>query len=521
MSTVEARARTRPRIASAWSIALQGITGAAIEIEALIAPGLPRTVMVGLPDTAVYEARDRCRAAVTASGLGWPAGALTINLTPASLPKAGSHHDLAICAAVLAAAGVVPPAATDRVVLLGEVGLDGRVRTVHGVLPATSAAQRLGYQDIIVPFGQGREARLVRGMNVRTVASLAELVDVLRGHRYGEEAEPAPAALVEARTEDFSDVLGQLMARYAAEVAAAGRHHMLMTGPAGVGKTLIAARLPGILPPLDTETALQVAAIRSLLGEQVTTLDLRPPFADPHPSTPLASLVGGGARLAQPGAISRAHGGVLFLDEAAELRPGVLDALRVPLETGEIVLSRLRGEVRYPARFQLVMALNPCPCGNHGVPDRRCDCTPTTVRRYRQRISGPVRDRVDITVAMQAITSAAMTRYADHHPPEASATIAERVREARARQLARLAGTPWRTNAEVPGPHLRRHAPLSHGVEALSTAVDTGQLSHRGVDAVRRLSWTVADLAGRDAPAHDDVAMAIALRRGTDHDQRS
>ncbi len=509
----------RPRTAVAHSIALIGMDGQEVEVEAMISSGLPRTIMVGLPDTAVYEARDRCKAAVAATGLSWPATSLTINLTPASLPKAGSHHDLAIAAAVLAAAGTVPEPATRRMVLLGELGLDGRVRRVRGLLPAVLAARALGHRKVVVPRGQAAEASLVEGIEVRTVGTLADLVALLQGRPVlvGLEGEPAPAAVASTAGPDFADVVGQREARWAAEIAAAGGHHLMLSGPPGIGKTLIASRMPGLLPELEVPEALQVAAVASLLGEPVHSLDRRPPFAAPHHSCSVAAMVGGGARIARPGAVSRAHGGILFLDEAAEFSPIVLDALRTPLEAGEVLLARSHGEARYPSRFQLVLATNPCPCGNSGVPGRECRCSPTVVRRYRGRISGPLRDRIDITVRMTPPPSAYLALGAQLPPPEATEVIAARVVAARDRQRRRLRGTHWSTNSEVPGTYLRTRLPLPESTDLLDQAMMRGLLSNRGVERTLRIAWTLADLAGHDVPDQEDLKMALAFRRGDTH----
>ncbi|WP_236608751.1 YifB family Mg chelatase-like AAA ATPase, partial [Cutibacterium granulosum] len=346
------------------------MAGTMVEVEAATASGLPRTILVGLPDTSLYEARDRCRAAVASAGLSWPAQALTINLTPACLPKAGTHFDLAIAAAALAADEVIPTAMLSSTVLLGELGLDGRVRPVRGVLPALLAAREAGFHRAVVPRGQAAEARLVEGMAVTSVGHLSELIDVLHGRAPREEdadeplTQPSTAGPSSAGRGDFSEVIGQLEARHAMEVAAAGRHHIVLRGAPGCGKSMLAARLPTILPPLDEKEALEVTAVHSLMGNgTVQELMTTPPLSEPHHSVSMAAMVGGGARVARPGAVSLAHRGVLFLDEAPEFPPRVLDALRGPLENGYVTICRSQAQTTYPARFQLVMALNPCPCG--------------------------------------------------------------------------------------------------------------------------------------------------------------
>lgn len=501
-------------MARCFSVALVGLEGQLVEVEAAIGAGLPRTVLVGLPDAALYEARDRCKAAVASSGLQWPDSLVTINLSPAALPKAGSHYDLAIVAAVLAAGQSVKGAGLDETVFVGEVGLDGRVHAVRGVLPAVLAAIGHGCRRAVVPLATAAEARLVDGVEVVPVASLAQLVAVLNG-------EPLPEVTATARdmqraepsaSKDLLEVAGQLDARWALEVAAAGRHHLHFEGPPGVGKTLLAERLPTILPELSPDESLEVSAIHSLAGLGLDGLIRHAPFAAPHHSASMASIVGGGPRLARPGLISVAHRGVLFLDEAPEFPPRVLDALRTPLESGAVVIGRSQIQARFPADFQLVLASNPCPCGMSTTQGAVCVCTPMAQRRYAERLSGPIRDRIDISQQLKPMRRSYLREAL--RTAEPSAVVADRVRHARERQAHRLRGTGWRTNAEVRGAHLRSHLPLPEGLDELDRAVAQGRLSPRGVDRVLRLSWTVADLAGRDRPSAGDLRTALSMRRG-------
>jgi len=502
-------------IASAWSIALVGMDGTLVEVEAAISGGLPRTVLVGLPDAALHESRDRCRAALTASGLGWPSELLTINLTPASLPKAGTHYDLAIAAAVLAASGRVPRQVASQTVLMGELGLDGRVRRVRGVLPGLLAARQQGRTSAIVSWEQVGEAQLVDGMTVRGVRCLDDLVEVLQGRDVVHTEQPAPPAPPDAQDQpappDLADLRGQPEARWAAEVAAAGGHHMFLHGPPGVGKTMLAMRLPGLLPELPTAEALEVSAIHSLAGDDLSDgLIRRPPFSSPHHNATMASMVGGGSRLARPGAISLAHRGVLFLDEAPEFAPHVMEALRTPMEAGYVCIARSEGTVRLPSQFQLVLAANPCPCGFSDTPGSSCHCPPMAIRRYNARLSGPILDRIDIHQRMATVPSALVKADTGVEP---SAVVAGRVAEARERSRARLRGTGWRRNAEVPG-HVARAGIPDAGLAMVERHVLRGRMSARGVDKVARLAWTLADLGGRDKVSLDDVASAVTLNQG-------
>lgn len=519
------------------SVALVGVEGVVVEVQADLEPGVAAFTLVGLPDKSLTESKDRVRAAVVNSGGEWPQKKLTVGLSPASVPKGGSGFDLAVACAVLGAAERIDPRILADIVMVGELGLDGRVRPVRGVLPAVLAAADAGYEQVVVPECTAAEAALVPGVSVLGVRSLRQLIAVLTDEPVPEEEPDEPGrpdpmlaglcvpgtgvgtglsgGLDDALALDLADVVGQASARTAVEVAATGGHHLFLQGPPGAGKTMLAERLPAILPRLTREESLEVTAVHSVAGMLPPGKPLvdTAPYCAPHHSATMQSLVGGGKGVARPGAVSLAHRGVLFLDEAPEFSGQTLDSLRQPLESGHVVIARSAGVVRLPAKFLMVLAANPCPCGRHTLLGDGCECPASVVRRYQARLSGPLLDRVDLKVEVEPVTRSELAGYGTRG--DSTQTVADRVRVARERAAARLSGTGWRTNSEVPGHALRTRWPAEQGaLGAAELDLERGFLTARGLDRVLRVAWTVADLAGRDRPAAQDVALALQLRTG-------
>lgn len=497
-------------ICSVHSFGVNGIKGSSILAECYISNGLPGFDIVGLPDAAVKEARERVRAAAKSSGLTFPVSRITVNLAPANLKKAGSHYDLPILLSILAASGSVRRPRSDSA-FLGEVSLDGQLRPVSGILPMALAAKWDGIKALFVPAENAAEATLARGPAVYGIHHVKELVEGLNGER---ELSPEPNWEPEKNDIsglDFKDVLGQENVKRALEVAAAGSHNVLLIGPPGSGKSMLSKRLPSILPDMTWEESLEISQIYSVMGllSAKEPLVIRRPFRNPHHTISNAGLAGGGTN-PRPGEISMAHRGVLFLDELPEFKKDTLDMMRQPLEDGQVTISRVSGAVTYPSEFMLVCAMNPCKCGWYGDPSGRCNCTERAVRDYRSKISGPLLDRIDIVVEVPAVHFEDLRARAEAEP---SVQIRSRVNQARQRQHQRFTGRGCMCNAQMGPDELRKFCQLDEsGTSLMKQAFEAMGLTARSYDRILKVARTVADLDGSERIEPHHIAEAIQYR---------